>query len=172
MTFKVEPNNCNCHPETCSCNPWKIVDEKGERHSTHYEKSVAESTATIMNSREVKPTLVNTVLELSRTADKYHGDRSLRDILSHGVGEMMETLDELDIHDGILPGPAGPDGMIGEAIDTILCLLDFIYKVDPNFTEEQMVQIAGMKGAKWLRQIKAKHDNALGKGLELGPPWD
>lgn len=164
MTYSVKPNRCNCHPETCACNPWKIVDEHGERHSTHYEKAVAESTAAIMNSREIKPTLVGTVLDISKQADKYHGDRSLDDILKHGKGELDETQEEVDIVMGRRPGPAGVDGVIGESVDTILCMLDLIYKTDPTITEEDLVAIAGMKGAKWLRQIKAKAD--AHKGLE------
>jgi hypothetical protein len=164
--YKVERNRCDCHPETCGCKPWKIVDQNNAYHSTHEDKSVADSTAAIMNSREVKQTLVGTVLALSREADKYHGDRSLRDILDHGIGEMKETLDEVEIFLGDLPGPAGADGVIGEAIDTILCLLDLIYKFNPTFTEAQMVEIAESKGAKWIRQIKAKAET------DPGPPWN
>lgn len=170
MTYSVHPNTCNCHPETCGCNPWKIVDAQGEKHSTHYDKKVAESTVAIMNSREVKPTLVGTVLELSREADKYHGDRTIDEIFAHGAGELKETLDEVDIVMGRLPGPPGKDGVIGESIDTILCMLDLIYKTDPTITEEQIVAIAELKGAKWIRQIKAKFDAA--KAADQGPPWD
>lgn len=170
MTYRVEINHCKCHPETCGCNPWKIVDEQGNRHSTHYERSVADSTVAIMNSREVKPSLVGVVLALSKQADQYHGNRSIDDILAHGVGEMKETMDEVDIVMGRAPGPAGADGVVGESIDTILCMLDLIYKTDPTITEEEIVAIAEMKGAKWIRQIKAKHDENLGR--DLGPPWD
>lgn len=163
--YKVERNRCDCHPETCGCNPWKIVDENGERHSTHMDKSVADSTVAIMNSREVKPSLVGTVLALSREADQYHNNRTIDDILAHGVGEMRETMDEVDIVMGRAPGPAGVDGVVGESIDTILCMLDLIYKTDPSITEEEIVAIAEMKGAKWIRQIKAKAEDP-------GPPWD
>lgn len=36
IEFKVVPNNCECHPETCCCNPWKIVDQTGKIYATAF----------------------------------------------------------------------------------------------------------------------------------------
>jgi hypothetical protein len=170
VTYYVKPNTCNCHPETCCCNAWKVVDAQGERHSTHQMKSVAESAALLLNRSEAKPTLVGTVLAIAKEADKYDPDRTIDGILAHGVSEMAETMDEVNIVMGRSPGVSpGVDGVIGESIDTILCMLDLIYKTDPAITEADIVAIAEMKGAKWLRQIKAKAD--AHKGLETTEQW-
>lgn len=35
--FKVENNWCNCHPETCCCNPYKVVNtQTGKTVATVY----------------------------------------------------------------------------------------------------------------------------------------
>lgn len=59
-TYKVVPNWCNCHPETCCCNSWKIVNENDEKHSTHYSKDKAELFTTLLNQQ-------------SQNTDKPHG---------------------------------------------------------------------------------------------------
>lgn len=52
---------------------------------------------------------------------------------------MGETAIEVNIIHG--DSKPGPDGVIGEALDTIAALLDLIYVVNPNVTEKQLVQI-------------------------------
>jgi hypothetical protein len=47
--YVVKPNRCNCHPETCGCNPWAIF-RGSHKHSTHYHKEVAEQIAGALNS--------------------------------------------------------------------------------------------------------------------------
>lgn len=36
MRYKVAYNHCDCHPETCCCNPWKVVDSDGKKVTTFY----------------------------------------------------------------------------------------------------------------------------------------
>lgn len=31
MTYRVEVNHCNCHPETCNCSLFRIVNEENGR---------------------------------------------------------------------------------------------------------------------------------------------
>lgn len=47
----VERNRCDCHPETCACNPWRVV--KGEeRIATLYDHGGAEQLAQALNERD------------------------------------------------------------------------------------------------------------------------
>jgi hypothetical protein len=50
MTYRVEVNYCRCHPETCCCNDWRIVDSKGDKVSTHFLKEDADRLADLLNS--------------------------------------------------------------------------------------------------------------------------
>lgn len=36
--MKVEYNDCSCHPETCSCNPYKVVLPYGEKVTFYLRK--------------------------------------------------------------------------------------------------------------------------------------
>ena len=110
----------------------------------------------------IKPTLVGTVLGLSRAADALGDNRTLNSIAGHAMSELGETAIEINIYQGLHRDQPGPDGVVGEAVDTILCMIDLIYKFDPSITEEELVAIAEMKGAKWIRNITPKP----------GPPWD
>jgi hypothetical protein len=41
--YFVRINNCNCHPD------WEIVNDDGERHSTHSRQETAEETCKALN---------------------------------------------------------------------------------------------------------------------------
>lgn len=36
--FEVIENSCRCHPETCCCDDYKIVDEKGNQYASGMDK--------------------------------------------------------------------------------------------------------------------------------------
>jgi hypothetical protein len=46
---EVQPNTCQCHPETCSCNDWVIVRD-GKRHSTYFHRHVADEVCASLNA--------------------------------------------------------------------------------------------------------------------------
>lgn len=52
MNYEVKPNTCNCHPETCCCNPWKVV-EKGTNLliASLYFKDKAQQLADMLNRK-------------------------------------------------------------------------------------------------------------------------
>jgi hypothetical protein len=80
--------------------------------------------------------------------------RTLQDIFKHGQGEMEELGDEIELRaKGLTPGP---DGIVGEGIDVILCKLDLILEAEPNITNEQILEIARTKGRKWIVGAAAK----------------
>ncbi len=47
--YKVEINRCNCHPETCACNDYKVVDENGKKVSSHFHRDDAENLCNVVN---------------------------------------------------------------------------------------------------------------------------
>lgn len=96
-------------------------------------------------------TLVNEVLTVSAT---FKNNRTKNSIISHLKGEIEELDVEVKISNGELQEPHGSDGVVGEAIDCILCLLDLIYIDNPDITEHQLTEIANKKLAKWVSKYK------------------
>jgi hypothetical protein len=57
-------------------------------------------------------------------------------ILASATSELGELAEEVQIHQNHSYKKPGDDGIVGEAIDTICCLLDLIHKVNPYITED------------------------------------
>jgi hypothetical protein len=85
-------------------------------------------------------TIFSVVWDAAKLADKYHSSRTTSTILNHAMSELGETAIEINIVKGENSQP-GPDGIIGEALDTIAALLDLIYVVNPNIKEYEVVKI-------------------------------
>ena len=64
MTYNVIKNYCRCHPETCGCNPWAVVDGT-TTITTCYDKDTAEAVATKLNKFQVQHYDDFAVLEFS-----------------------------------------------------------------------------------------------------------
>lgn len=47
--YRVEPNVCNCHPETCCCKDWRVMEPDGSCLTTFSNKSKAQNVADKMN---------------------------------------------------------------------------------------------------------------------------
>lgn len=75
--------------------------------------------------------------------------RTLRTIKDHASGEMDELSEELVYHE--IGDRPGEDGVIGEAIDVILCLVDLIYNFNPSITNDEIIAIVEKKSLKWER---------------------
>lgn len=75
--------------------------------------------------------------------------RKPSDIMMSIVSEVGETAEEVQIAHGVSYKTEGPDGVVGEAVDAILGLLDLIVVHNPEITEEQLLQVASRKLAKW-----------------------
>ena len=52
MVYNVEINTCSCHPETCCCRRYKIVDNNGNTYTTIEEKHKAEQIANALNNHD------------------------------------------------------------------------------------------------------------------------
>ena len=73
--------------------------------------------------------------------------------LPGGFTDIGETAEEVNIASGISYKKPGVDGVVGEAVDVMLCLLDLIHKYDPTITKEQINALAEAKCQKWLKKL-------------------
>lgn len=80
--------------------------------------------------------------------------RTVSDVFASAASEFGELGEELAIQSGYSYKEPGADGVVGEAIDTILCLLDLIHvQTAGTVTEEQLVEIASKKIEKWISKV-------------------
>lgn len=95
--------------------------------------------------------LVNDVFAVSQEVED---GRTPLTILGHATSELGELADEVLIAGGHSYKCAGDDGVVGEALDLMLCALDLIYvHTDGRITEEQLREIAARKLLKWKKNV-------------------
>ena len=76
-------------------------------------------------------------------------ERNLLQPLASLHEECGELATEILIKEGYKHRMAGPDGVVGEAVDAILCLLDIIVKEQPGITYTMIHRIMEKKMCKW-----------------------
>lgn len=99
--------------------------------------------------------LYKIVKTASHTVDMYSrvaNPRTLDSIFNSTVSELGELGTEIMIVNGQSYKEPGKDGVVGEAIDTIACLLDLIHVYHPNITEEYLNTMMAAKCAKWVEK--------------------
>ena len=67
--------------------------------------------------------------------------------------EVGELAQETIIHDGLSYKSQGSDGIVGEAVDAIISIVDLIMRTHPEVTEERLERIAEEKMNKWKRNV-------------------
>lgn len=75
-----------------------------------------------------------------------------KDVLASALEELGELSVEVRIAHGTKPGPAGADGIVGEAIDLILCGYDMIHTELGELNPDVIYPIMKKKLAKWQRK--------------------
>ncbi len=75
-------------------------------------------------------------------------DRTPESAFEWGVGEMEELREELKAEQAGLP--AGDDGVLGEGVDVILCIVDVLYQ--KGYTKAQIEAAVQRKCEKWFRK--------------------
>jgi hypothetical protein len=75
--------------------------------------------------------------------------RTLADVFEHACGEMEELEVEIVFHEN--GTPAGDDGVVGEAVDVMLCMIDLIHQYKPEITNIEIMDIVVRKCEKWQR---------------------
>jgi hypothetical protein len=48
--YNVKRNECDCHPQTCTCNDWAVYDDKDKKFATFFDKITAETAENAMNN--------------------------------------------------------------------------------------------------------------------------
>lgn len=82
-------------------------------------------------------------------SDAIENDRTISDIIEHAMTELGELSMENIIEKGRSYKAPGKDGIVGEAVDVMLCMLDIIRKAEPEMTEEALMEIVQPKLQKW-----------------------
>lgn len=92
--------------------------------------------------------------EIFATSRQIKDGRTRYAVLSKAVEELGEMSQEVMIAEGDHYKQPGKDGVIGEAIDLMICCTDMIRGVYPEITEEEMRQIASLKLSKWKEKAE------------------
>lgn len=94
------------------------------------------------------------LLETFATSDRIKDGRQDEDIHRHATKELGELATEIDIENGTCYKEPGADGVVGEAVDVMLCMLDLIHQARPDLTAAEILEIARPKLAKWEATAK------------------
>ena len=73
---------------------------------------------------QVSSTAISAIVNVSK---KIKDDRSLDKILMHAITELGELSEEVLIDKGLSYKNPGVDGVVGEAVDLIICVVDLLY---------------------------------------------
>lgn len=91
------------------------------------------------------------VTEIFKVSDDIKNNRTIENILTHLTTEVGELAEEVQIELGHCRKERGEDGVVGEAIDVILCAIDIIRVHDPFLSEETLLEMMDSKISKWRR---------------------
>lgn len=100
--------------------------------------------------------MTDIITQTFAVSDQIKDNRDLNDIFNAAVQEIGELATEISIHRGYRNAPWGKDGIVGEAIDSIVCLLDIIRRYDPLVTREDIERIAAIKLNKWVNKTNIR----------------
>jgi len=90
------------------------------------------------------------------TCDTIKDGRTINNVFAYTIEEVGELATEVNIATGFSTKQPGKDGVVGEAVDAIICLVDLIRQYDPTITEEQIIAICNQKLQKWVNSPKAE----------------
>ncbi len=96
---------------------------------------------------EVKgPTLFQTI---QLTSEQIEDGRGCAYILAHTMEEIGELAKEVAIEYLNSGKKPDVDGIVGETVDAIICLVDMLYVHCPELDEQDIIDIANKKLTKW-----------------------
>lgn len=99
------------------------------------------------------------VTEIINTSIQVQNTRNIQDILIHAMTELGELAQEVQIAEGNSYKQAGPDGVVGEALDVIACMVDMIYiHYGILANEEYLISLMKPKLEKWKEKAKQVQD--------------
>lgn len=101
------------------------------------------------------------VSEIIKTSIQVQNTRNIQDVLTHATTELGELAQEVQIAGGKSYKQPGPDGVVGEALDVIACMIDMIYiHYGVLADEEYLVSLVKPKMEKWKEKSKQVQDNS------------
>ena len=80
--------------------------------------------------------------------------RTPQDVMISLVSEVGELAEEVNIRFSTRATykTVGSDGVIGEGVDVILCVMDLLHLAHPELTHDDLMEIANTKLSKWYRK--------------------
>lgn len=90
---------------------------------------------------------MSVVSDILKAASEIHNSRNIASVFTHLQTEVFELHVEVD--NVICGKDAGEDGVIGEAVDIVICAIDIIYQSQHNISENEIAAIVSKKLAKW-----------------------
>lgn len=98
-----------------------------------------------MSQQAITPTLIDTIFEACR---QVRDGRNHRNVALHAVTELGELAQEIEIATGRPRGKvAGEDGIAGEALDLILCIVDFLHQLDARTSDRSIMEAMNAREA-------------------------
>lgn len=92
----------------------------------------------------MKHSFLNLSLSYCRMVDN---GRTIQSTLDHMCKEVVELQEEVIKYRDDLP--PGDDGVIGEAIDVMICACDIIYQKNPSISSDYLMTLIHAKLDKW-----------------------
>jgi hypothetical protein len=112
----------------------------------HVEEIPGISATKIRNSMSVPLTNpIQSILEISRKVP----ERDIMAVLAQATEEMGELAREVAIFSGTKDREPGDDGVLGEGVDLLSCIVDILYLHNPNITSSDIQKALEPKLAKW-----------------------
>lgn len=90
--------------------------------------------------------IIDDILDVCKEVE---GKRTPHSTLAYLLEEAGELATEVNIRQGFSKKDPGEDGVIGEAVDVILCAIDLIYQDNPFTTSYDIEEIIKNKLNKW-----------------------
>lgn len=99
--------------------------------------------------------MLEEILKVSRIAKP----RTKLEVMAYLMEEVGELSTEVMVDSGLSRKPVGEDGIIGEAVDCIICLMDIIYLENPMISTAAMADtvdtVIARKLDKWRGKISS-----------------
>ena len=93
------------------------------------------------------------ITEIFFTAKRIDNGRGPLNVNASIMAEVGELAEEIEIQYGVSYKESGPDGILGEAIDSIICIVDLLYLCYPDLTNEEILAVAKTKLQKWEDKV-------------------
>lgn len=90
--------------------------------------------------------MIDETLEVCK---RIKNDRTVYDVLASINSELGELAEEIRIKYGSSYKKPGVDGIFGEGIDVILCVIDILYVDNPNISKDDIISKVTEKLTKW-----------------------